>query len=133
MSNIRIVKLISGEEVLGELSEFEFEGKKLLRLRHPVSLMYRENEVKTKFSVGMAPFAIASKDHIIPIFPGQIVSIYDPTDAIVKRWVHKYGNAEALVTHEEGEEPVAPQFLQEEAEKEGDEITCTSINATSYE
>ena len=131
--SIRIVKLISGEEVLGELSEFEFEGKKLLRLRHPVSLMYRESEDKTKFSVDMAPFAIASKDHIIPIFPGQIVSIYDPTDAIVKRWIDKYGNHEALVTHEEGEEPDVPQFLKEEAEKEGDEVKCTSIDATSYE
>lgn len=131
--SIRIVKLISGEEVLGELSEFEFEGKKLLRLRHPVSLMYRESEDKTKFSVGMAPFAIASKDHIIPIFPGQIVSIYDPTDAIVKRWVHKYGNPEALVTYEEGEEPVVPQFLQEATEKNEDTVKCTNIDATSYE
>lgn len=129
---VRVLKLVSGEEVLGELSEFEFEGKSVLRMRHPVSLLYKTNEEGTLVSVGMAPFALSSKDHIIPIFPSQVISIYDPTDALVKRWAMKFGGPNSgMTTYEVGEEPQVPEYL---AETYGDdELRCTNIDVISEE
>ena len=125
---IRVVKLVSGEEILGEVSEVDIDGKALLRIRHPVSLLYKESEDGNQFSVGMAPFAICSKDHIIPIFPSQIVSIYDAVEHVVDRWLDKYGAPEAMVSYDPNSEPTPPQFLQEQ--EGGDDLKCTNIDAT---
>lgn len=128
---IRVLKLVTGEEIIGEVSEVDMEGTKFLRVQHPVSLLYKESEDGSKFSVGMAPFAICAKDHIVPIFPGNVISVYDPVDHVEERWIDKYGKAEAMVSYDPEGEPEPPQFLTER--EGGDDLTCTNIDAISNE
>ena len=93
MSNIQIVKLTTGEDLIGDLEELEMEGRAFLLIKKPaIIMMMPEPGSETDFGVGLAPYAPFSKDHKVPIFPNHVVSIYDPGPEMLKAYKDQYGS-----------------------------------------
>ena len=77
MSNIQIVKLTTGEDLIGDVTESEIDGRGFLVIDKPaIIMMMPKPGSDTDFGVGLAPYAPFSKDHKVPIFPTHVVSIY---------------------------------------------------------
>lgn len=144
---ISVLKLVTGEEIIGQVQEMEFEGKNVLRVKHPAILMYKTNDDGTQYKVGMAPYAMSSRDNIIPIFSGQIVSIFDPAPKLLNRYNEKYAQFDVILNGEDEDDVTGqnvPEYLKESMLKEGDflvepgmevrekveEEECTNTDAT---
>ena len=79
MSNIQIVKLTTGEDLIGDVTESEIDGRGFLVIDKPaIIMMMPKPGSDTDFGVGLAPYAPFSKEHKVPVFPQHVVSIYDP-------------------------------------------------------
>ena len=93
MSSVQIVKLTSGEDLIGKVQEAEIEGKAFVIIEDPALIMMMPKPgSETEFGVGLAPYAPFSKDHKVPIFPNHVVSIYDPGPEMLKAYNDKYGS-----------------------------------------
>ena len=93
MSNIQIVKLTTGEDIIGDVSEQQVEGKGFIQVVKPAIIMMMPNPGSdTEFSVGLAPYAPFAKDHKVPVFPTHIVSIYDPGKDMLNAYNKKFGS-----------------------------------------
>ena len=69
MANIQIVKLTTGEDLIGDLEELEMEGRQFLLINKPALIMIMPQPgSETDFTVGLAPYAPFAKDHKVPIF-----------------------------------------------------------------
>ena len=92
-TNIQIVKLTTGEDLIGDLEELETEGRAFLLITKPaIIMMMPKPGSDTDFTVGLAPYAPFSKDHKVPIFPNHVVSIYDPGPDMLNTYNRKYGS-----------------------------------------
>ena len=98
MSNIQIVKLTTGEDLMGEVSSSEVDGKEgFIVIDNPaIIMMMPKPGSDTDFGVGLAPYAPFSKEHKIPVFPQHVVSVYDPGDDILKAYNDKF-NPSAII------------------------------------
>ena len=84
MSNIQIIKLTTGEDLIGEVGNTEVDGKAFLTIDKPALIMKMPKPGSdTEFGVGLAPYAPFAKGHVVPIFPAHIVSVYDPAEEIL--------------------------------------------------
>ena len=94
MSNIQIVKLTTGEDIMGDVESQEVEGKEgfLLINKPAIIMMMPKPGSDTDFGVGLAPYAPFSKDHKVPIFPTHVVSIYDPGKEMLNSYNSKFGS-----------------------------------------
>ena len=94
MSNIQIVKLTTGEDIMGDVESQEVEGKEgfLLINKPAIIMMMPKPGSDTDFGVGLAPYAPFSKDHKVPVFPQHVVSVYDPGKEILNAYNEKYGS-----------------------------------------
>ena len=94
MSNIQIVKLTTGEDIMGDVESQEVEGKEgfLLINKPAIIMMMPKPGSDTDFGVGLAPYAPFSKDHKVPVFPQHVVSVYDPGTEILNAYNEKYGS-----------------------------------------
>jgi len=98
MSNIQIVKLATGEDLMGDVSSTEVDGKEgfLLIQKPAIIMMMPKPGSDTDFGVGLAPYAPFSKDHAVPIFPQHVVSVYDPGEEILSAYNDKF-NPSAII------------------------------------
>jgi hypothetical protein len=80
MSDVQVVKLTTGEDVMGFVEEVDLEGAgKVLSIRNPVAIILRaKDERGDTFGVGLAPYAIYAENHTIPVMPSQVVSVFKP-------------------------------------------------------
>ena len=93
MSNIQIVKLTTGEDLIGDVTESEIDGRGFLVIDKPaIIMMMPKPGSDTDFGVGLAPYAPFSKDHKVPVFPQHVVSVYDPGKDILNAYNEKYGS-----------------------------------------
>jgi hypothetical protein len=93
MSNIQIVKLTTGEDLIGDVTESEIDGRGFLVIDKPaIIMMMPKPGSDTDFGVGLAPYAPFSKDHKVPIFPTHVVSIYDPGKEMLNSYNSKFGS-----------------------------------------
>ena len=93
MSNIQIVKLTTGEDLIGDVTESEIDGRGFLVIDKPaIIMMMPKPGSDTDFGVGLAPYAPFSKDHKVPVFPQHVVSVYDPGKEILNAYNEKYGS-----------------------------------------
>ena len=73
---IQIVKLTSGEELIGKVGEVEVGGSVLVQIEKPaVVMLIPDQKEEGKFGVGLAPYAPYADGDFIPIFPNHIISI----------------------------------------------------------
>ena len=76
MSSVQIVKLTSGEDLIGKVQEAEIEGKSFVIIEDPALIMMMPKPgSETEFGVGLAPYAPFAKEQKVPIFPTHIIGI----------------------------------------------------------
>jgi len=88
MSNIKCLKLISGDEVIADIDE-GIEG--LVILKKPLQIMMIPNQ-NNQFGIGLAPFCPYAKDDMVPLRSGAILSIFDPETGMLNEYNTRFGS-----------------------------------------
>ena len=88
MSNIKCLKLISGDEVIADIDE-GIEG--LVILKKPLQIMMIQNQ-NNQFGIGLAPFCPYAKDDVIPLRSGAVLSIFEPETGMLNEYNSRYGS-----------------------------------------
>jgi hypothetical protein len=88
MSNIKCIKLISGEEIIADLDE-TVEG--LVILKKPLLIMMVPNQ-NNQFGIGLAPFCPYAAGGDIPIRAGAVVSIFEPDAGMKNEYNVRFGS-----------------------------------------
>ncbi len=88
MSNIKCLKLISGDEVIADIDE-GIEG--LVILKKPLQIMMIPNQ-NNQFGIGLAPFCPYAKDDLVPLRSGAILSIFDPETGMLNEYNTRCGS-----------------------------------------
>ena len=116
MSNIQVIKLTTGEDLIGEITDTEIEGKAFLVIDKPaLIMMIPKPGSDTEFGVGLAPYAPFAKQHKVPVFPAHIVSVYDAADEIKDAYKQKFGLG--LVTPTAKEKAIINKQILNETKK----------------
>ena len=89
MSNVKVVKLISGEDIIADIAEIEEAN--LVLLKKPMQIMLVPNG-PSNFGIGLAPFCPYAKDGTVPIRAGAIVSIFEPETDMLNEYNSRYGS-----------------------------------------
>lgn len=85
-SNIKIVKLINGEELLGEILP---STDTICKIRNPVRIVVMPNKLDPKTpNVGFAPWAEFSNDREFVIDKRHVLAIITP----IKEFVNQYNS-----------------------------------------
>ena len=94
MANVQIIKLVSGEDIMGVVSDTEIDGKAFLLVENPavILMMPKPGGDENEFGVGLAPYAPFAKQHKVPIFPNHIISVYDPDTNLLNAYNSKFGS-----------------------------------------
>ena len=93
MSNIQVVKLTTGEDIIGDVKESEIDGRGFLVIDKPaIIMMMPKPGSETEFGVGLAPYAPFAKEQKVPIFPTHIVSLYEPETDLLNAYNAKFGS-----------------------------------------
>jgi hypothetical protein len=93
MANVQILKLASGEDVIGLIDEMVVDGRAVITVEKGCLLLMRPKENSPyEFSIGMAPFAPYAKGLKLPIFPAHIVSIYEPETGLLNEYNKRFGS-----------------------------------------
>lgn len=87
MSNIKCIKLISGEEVIADIDE-NIEG--LVLLKNPLLIMMVPNQ-NNQFGIGLAPFCSYAQGATVPIRAGAVVSIFEPEAGMKNEYNTRFG------------------------------------------
>ena len=93
MANVQILKLTSGEDIIGDVTEVALEGGKMLQIHKPCYIMMRpkpENEYE--FVVGLTPYSPYARDTTIPIMPMHVISVYYPSTDLLNEYNRRYGS-----------------------------------------
>jgi len=88
MSNIKCLKLISGDEVIADIDE-GIEG--LVILKKPLQIMMIPNQ-NNQFGIGLAPFCPYAKDDLVPLRSGAIITIFDPETGMLNEYNTRCGS-----------------------------------------
>ena len=78
--NIKLLKLVTGEEIMRDISQSPFEAD--VRVKKPMSLA--RHQEKGLVIMKYAPF---SKDEIIDFKPSAILHISNPIDALTENYI----------------------------------------------
>lgn len=87
-SNIKCLKLISGDEVIADIDE-GIEG--LVILKKPLQIMMIPNQ-NNQFGIGLAPFCPYAKDDMVPLRSGAVLSIFEPETGMLNEYNSRYGS-----------------------------------------
>lgn len=87
MSNVKCVKLISGEEIIADIDE-SFDG--LVLLKKPLLIMMVPNQ-NNQFGIGLTPFCPYSKEDTIPIRSGAIITVFEPETGMKNEYNTRFG------------------------------------------
>lgn len=98
---VRIIKLVTGEDIIGVVNEAEIaNGKKVLEVKAPHYIMMRPKKESTnEFVLGLSPYAPYAKNSIIAFVPGHIISVCDPNEDLFKEYSRRF--REGIVTTED--------------------------------
>jgi hypothetical protein len=88
MTNVKCIRLISGEDVIADIDE-TVEG--LIILKKPLAIMMIPNQ-NNQFGIGLAPFCPYAKDDIVPIREGAVISIFEPETGMLNEYNTRYGS-----------------------------------------
>lgn len=89
----QIVKLSSGEELIGKVTDVEIEGRAFIEIESPaVIMLIPDQKNEQKFGIGLAPYAPYAESGKVQIMPGHIVALMFPTTALLNEYNATYGN-----------------------------------------
>lgn len=92
MSNVRIFKLMSGEEVIGELVQSELMISTKVQVKNPAKILVSQQ------GVGMIPFCMLSKDQVVDINQDHVTCITTPEDEVANGYNSKFGSGIVIAT-----------------------------------
>jgi hypothetical protein len=85
--NVKIIKLITGEELLGEVADHHIEDNILLK--NPVRIVVMPNKIDPKTpNIGFAPWAEFTDDKTFVLDKSHILAIMNP----IKEFVNQYNS-----------------------------------------
>tara|TARA_B110000858_G_scaffold129905_1_gene147674 strand:+ start:143 stop:463 length:321 start_codon:yes stop_codon:yes gene_type:complete len=91
MSNLQIVKLSSGEELLGKVSDLELDGRQLIQIEQPAVVMIQSHPTEEgKFNVALAPYAPYADKNLVSIMPQHVVALMAPVNNIIEEYNRIY-------------------------------------------
>lgn len=111
MAAVRILKLVTGEDVIGVINEAEIgDGRKVIELKAPHYIMMKPKEkTKNEFLLGLTPYAPYAKNSVIAFVPSHIISVCDPNDDLLKEFIKRFEDGVVNT-----DDPVVKQVLKEE-------------------
>jgi len=90
---IQILKLSSGEELIGTVSDFEVEGRQVIKIEKPAVIILQPVEGQDgKFGIGLAPYAPYAEKNEVSIMPQHVIAIMQPTDNLKNEYNTHYGS-----------------------------------------
>lgn len=90
---IQILKLSSGEELIGTVSDFEVEGRQVIKMEKPAAIIMQPVDGQPeKFGIGLAPYAPYAEQNSIHIMPTHVIAIMQPTDQLKNEYNTHYGS-----------------------------------------
>jgi len=87
MSNVKCVKLISGEDIIADVDE-SVQG--LVVLKNPLLVMMIPNQ-NNQFGIGLAPFCPHAKDSTVPVMAGAVIAVFEPEVGMRNEYNTKFG------------------------------------------
>ncbi len=86
INNIKIVKLVNGDEILGEIMP---SGDAVCNIKNPVRIVVMPNKLDPKTpNIGFAPWADFSDDKTFTIDKSHVLCIMSP----IKEFVNQYNS-----------------------------------------
>lgn len=93
-TQLQIVKLSSGEEVLGKVSDMEIEGRQLIQVEKPAVVIIQPHPTEEgKFNVALAPYAPYAEKALVSIMPNHVVAIMSPVANLIDEYNRVYGSS----------------------------------------
>lgn len=90
---IQILKLSSGEELIGTVSDFEVEGRQVIKMDKPAVIIMQPIEGQPeKFGIGLAPYAPYAQENSLNIMPTHVIAVMQPTDSLKNEYNTHYGS-----------------------------------------
>lgn len=92
MAAVRILKLVSGDDVIGIIDEAEVDGgKKVLSLKAPCYVMMRVvDKEQDEYALGLAPYMPYAMNSVIGIVPRHVISVCDPNDQLMELYKQRF-------------------------------------------
>lgn len=93
MADVQIIKLSSGEDIIGSVTEVTLEAGRMIQIEKPCYIMMRPKpENENEFVLGLTPYAPYAKGHLVPIMPAHVVSVFTPTTDLLNAYNQRYGS-----------------------------------------
>lgn len=87
MNKVMIIKVTSGEEIIGEIVEVSATVK----VKNPMVIIARPDPSTGQMSVGLMPFAPFSSDQTVDIYPHAVVADYTPEQEMMNEYNRRFG------------------------------------------
>jgi hypothetical protein len=92
-AQLQIVKLSSGEEILGKVSDMDIEGRQLIQVEKPAVVIIQPHPTEEgKFNVALAPYAPYAEKALVSIMPNHVIAIMSPVANLIDEYNRVYGS-----------------------------------------
>jgi len=93
MASVQIVKLSTGEDIIGSLTEIELPEGRMLEMEKPCIILLRPKDDNPKeFGLGLAPYSPYAKGFKLPIMPAHVVSVFEPDSTLENEYNNRFGS-----------------------------------------
>lgn len=90
---VQIIKLSTGEELIGKVSDCVVEGQQFIQIEKPaVVILVPDEQTQGKFGIGLAPYAPYAEKNTVNVMPNHIVAIFNPATSLVNEYNTHYGS-----------------------------------------
>lgn len=93
MTSVQIVKLSTGEDIIGALTEVTLPEGRMLEMEKPCIILLRPKDDNPKeFGLGLAPYSPYAKGFKLPIMPAHVVSVFEPDPTLLNEYNTRFGS-----------------------------------------
>ena len=93
MSDVQVIKLISGEEVIGSIKDIEIESRQLVELKSPAIIILMPQEDNPDVAqVGLAPWCPYADKQLVHVMPSSITAVITPKKELLAEYNKLYGS-----------------------------------------
>jgi len=90
---IQILKLSSGEEVIGQVTDIVVDERQIIVLQKPAVIILQPTENDGKYSIGLAPYAPYAHENTMHIMPQHVIAVMQPTSQMKDEYNTHYGSS----------------------------------------
>lgn len=89
MSNLKCIRLVAGEEVMGDVDE---SSETHVKVRTPASIHLVPGQSSQQVSIGLLPWLPYSDDDVFTIGRDKIVTIHTPSVDLINNYNRLFGS-----------------------------------------